>query len=405
MGHSLMKTRFLCGLVALTFAPMLAFSASTTTSYFLNVEAITNVMARSAVRGLTGVFTNSLSAAGLNTIGTTNATLTGNLLANGAVFTNGVTAGASVITNSASTDIGLTVNGFSGQTNDIHRIGAGGTNYNKTTGTGTFQSIVGTASNVSFGIGDTNTGFHAASGVLSGVIGGLRVWTGSSSVLNAAGGVLNLGVNSDCNIVREAANIFQFGGNDAASPSAATIKGVDGSGTDRFGGALNLAGGKSTGNAASGPVILQTANSAGGSASTVNTFTERFHAVPKWVTLTTASATTIFTIPVPATNYVGLTATVTIYATDGTDHQSKTSVITVDAIAKTTTITPTLSQVDNTTAASAGTLTCTYTAVDNTSNVLAIKANAVSSLTETVLRAKVVITAINSNGTAAVTEQ
>ena len=95
----------------------------------------------------------------------------------------------------------------------------------------------------------------------------------------------------------------------------------------------------------------------------------------------------------------------TIYATDGTDFQSLTSSIRVDAVAKTTTITPQATQTDNTAAVSAGTLTCTYTAADNGSNVLAVKANAVSSLTQTVLRAKIVVTAINSNGTAAITEQ
>lgn len=56
-----MNTRLLFGLLWLT--PTLCFGAlSTTTSYFLNVEALTNVTARSAVRGLTGVLTNSLDA-------------------------------------------------------------------------------------------------------------------------------------------------------------------------------------------------------------------------------------------------------------------------------------------------------------------------------------------------------
>jgi hypothetical protein len=63
MGNSLMKTRFLCGLIALTFAPLMTFGAlSTTTSYFLNVESLTNVTARSAVSGATGAFTNGVSA-------------------------------------------------------------------------------------------------------------------------------------------------------------------------------------------------------------------------------------------------------------------------------------------------------------------------------------------------------
>lgn len=56
-----MNTRLLFGLLWLT--PTLCFGAlSTTTSYFLNVEALTNVVARSAVRGLTGVLTNGITA-------------------------------------------------------------------------------------------------------------------------------------------------------------------------------------------------------------------------------------------------------------------------------------------------------------------------------------------------------
>jgi hypothetical protein len=40
MGNSLMKTRFICGLVALIFAPIMAFGAlSTDTSYFKNIQA------------------------------------------------------------------------------------------------------------------------------------------------------------------------------------------------------------------------------------------------------------------------------------------------------------------------------------------------------------------------------
>lgn len=60
-----MNTRLLFGLLWLT--PLLCFGApSTSTAYFYNVEALTNLTARSAVRGLTGVFTNSATA-GINT--------------------------------------------------------------------------------------------------------------------------------------------------------------------------------------------------------------------------------------------------------------------------------------------------------------------------------------------------
>ena len=120
-----MKTRFLCGLVALTFAPMLAFGASLSTSYFLNVEAITNVTARSAVRGLTGVFTNSVSGGGFATSGTTNATLTGNLLANGAVFTNGLTAGGGTFTGAVGFADGTAAAPSIGWTSDADGTGTG----------------------------------------------------------------------------------------------------------------------------------------------------------------------------------------------------------------------------------------------------------------------------------------
>lgn len=280
-----------------------------------------------------------------------------------------------------------------------------------TAGASTFTGAVGFADGTAAApsIGWTSdqdgsgTGFYRNSADQVGVaINGLAKYSFASSVFNLPANI-NLSFGGSALLYGLTGNIFQIGAN-SATATASTLKGPDGSGTDKVGGALQLGGGKSTGTAAGGAIILHTANSAGDSASSLNTFSERFHAIPKWVTLTSATATTLFTIPVPATNYVGLTATVTIYATDGTDHQSKTSVITVDAIAKTTTITPTISQADNTTAASAGTLTCTFTAVDNTSNVLAVKATADSSLTETVLRAKIVITAINSNGSGAVTE-
>lgn len=63
-----MNTRLLFGLLWLT--PTLCFGAlSTDTSYFLNVEALTNVTARSAVRGLTGVFTNGVTSASLTSTG------------------------------------------------------------------------------------------------------------------------------------------------------------------------------------------------------------------------------------------------------------------------------------------------------------------------------------------------
>lgn len=371
-----MNTRLLFCLLWLT--PLLCQGASFT-SYFYNVEAITNVTARSAVNGLTARFTNSLSAAGFDTLGTTNATLIGNLRANGATFTNGITAGASTFTGAVSHPNGT--------------IALPSVTFTSDTGSGLSFVNTGLATSAGGSIGtflqvNTTKGLALRSTIpLS--------W-GSTTAINTDA--------ADLFLFRDSANTLQIG-TDSATPAAQTIKGADGSGSNIAGGAVRHDGGYSTGTAAGGPVIIRTVNSAGATSSSLNTSSERFHAIAKWVTLTSATATTIFTVPVPATNYVGLTATVTIYATDGTDHQSKTSVITCDAINKAGAITETLSQVDNTTATSSGTLTATYDSVDAGSNVLGIRVAADSSLSETVLRAKIVITAINSNGSAAVTEQ
>lgn len=57
-----MKTRFLLGLLTLALTPLASFGAlSTTTSYFLNVEAITNVSGRVSVNGAAVVGTNSVT--------------------------------------------------------------------------------------------------------------------------------------------------------------------------------------------------------------------------------------------------------------------------------------------------------------------------------------------------------
>lgn len=84
--------------LVLTCFPLLCIGAPTYTTYFNNTHTYTNATIAGTNFAGRGVFTNSLSAAGFATSGTTNATLTGNLLANGATFTNGINAGAGTFT-------------------------------------------------------------------------------------------------------------------------------------------------------------------------------------------------------------------------------------------------------------------------------------------------------------------
>lgn len=360
---------------------LVAYGSTITNTAKATLANITNAMG--IFTGSTTTFLNGsgalstptpASAANWTASGTTNSSLAGNATLNALTATN------------ASTMAALSVTSF---TNSAR-----------------------TASRVVFSASDKSDASSAASSVL---LNSLTDPTGtgacvfgtaptvSSLVVQTSLTITNAGSSTMAVLSPPAANTLQIGNNGGA-PTAQTIKAADGSGTDKTGAILGLKGGQSTGTAAGGPVIISTSQTST-TGSTPNAYTERFHAQAKFVDLTESTATKLFTIPVTATNYVGLTATVTVYAGDGTDFQSQSNVITVDAVAKTTTITTSISTVANTQAASSGTLTSTFTAVDDGSNVMSIKCNAVSSLTQTVLRAKVVVTAINSSGTAAITEQ
>ncbi len=195
-------------------------------------------------------------------------------------------------------------------------------------------------------------------------------------------------------------------GTDAGTTTTQTVKAADGSGTDTAGSDLVVAGGKNLGAGRGGAAIVQTGLT-GSTGTTPATYATRSYASAKYVNLTEATATTLFTVTVGTGKHLGMQVVSTVCAGDGTDVQAQTSTITFSVVNKAGTITlGTVSQVDSAVAASAGTLTpVTYTIVDNGSGVLAIKCNATSSLTQTTLRAKWMIDAINSDDAATVTPQ
>lgn len=192
-------------------------------------------------------------------------------------------------------------------------------------------------------------------------------------------------------------------GSDAASVVAQTLKAHDALGTDKAGASFTLAGGQSTGTGRGGDVITKTSLS-GSTGSTANSYSTRSFASAKPVDLTESTATTCASVAIASGKIAGVRLVCTVYANDGTDYQSISSDVRVDAVNKAGTVTATISQTDNTTAASAGTLSVTYTAAAN-GNAVDIKANAVSSLTQTVLRCKWQIVAINSDDVGTITAQ
>lgn len=98
--------------------------------------------------------------------------------------------------------------------------------------------------------------------------------------------------------------------------------------------------------------------------------------------LTNNSATSIFDATLASGSAVGGTIEATIYSSDGTDFQTRSAVITYQAVNKAGTITSSVTVASETAAVSSGTLTGTW-AVTNGSGKITITLNANSSLTPT----------------------
>ena len=209
-----------------------------------------------------------------------------------------------------------------------------------------------------------------------------------SSFNNAGGNVISA-------IGSPSAGIIKLG-DDAATVTPQGVQGANGSGTDKAGAAITVGGGQSTGTARGGDVLVKTSMSSTTGAS-LNSYSTRAFYSSKFVDLTESTATTFTNIAVATSKQASATITATVYANDGTDFQSRTSVLILDAHNKAGTVGASLSQTDNATSGSAGTLTATFTATANGASV-DLKCNATSSLTQTVLRVRYVITALNSDG-------
>lgn len=204
------------------------------------------------------------------------------------------------------------------------------------------------------------------------------------------------GTGGNTSLYQDAAATIQMGA-DAAAAIHQGFKSHDGSGTDKAGANLSLGGGQSTGTGRGGDVIIKTAHTST-TGNTANSHTTRQYHAAKWVDLTETTATTFANIAVASGKYSGAVLVCTVNASDGTDHQCLTSTVNLNAINKAGTVTATITQVDGTTAASAGTLTVTFTAVTS-GNTVDIKADATSSLTQTQLRIKWAILSLNTDST------
>ena len=131
-------------------------------------------------------------------------------------------------------------------------------------------------------VNDTDTGiYNSANGVLQIVSNSVTKLLLTSSYTQSTASSFILGSattltwgNSDLLQSRDGAASQQWG-LDAATPIAQTLKGHDGSGTDKTGAKISIAGGNGTGTAVGGEVCLASTPAGGASGSTQNTSTER----------------------------------------------------------------------------------------------------------------------------------
>ncbi len=197
---------------------------------------------------------------------------------------------------------------------------------------------------------------------------------------------------ADLFLARRAAATVQLGAADAAAPVAQTLahQGArSGTDTNVAGVTATRQGSLGTGTASPGALVDSTGYPAA-SGTGQHAVSMRNFVAPTWTTLTESTATAFATYTYGASSVISAELLVTIEANDGTDYQCLTSRVRVSSVRKATSNTVTTIAVIGTdlVAESAGgsTLTCTFTAVEG-SGAVTIKANAVSSLTQTTLRA------------------
>ena len=204
-----------------------------------------------------------------------------------------LSAGILTATAPAITDTPLAVNGSVGQTADIATFGTGA----KVTADAEFSNNGSETGSESFGAGAVATGSYATlignttTGAAYTVAGGYNTRAAENSVVFGHYGG-QFGFHSACVLFGQSAsstttnqfvagsqyaridNVYFGEGVSNATPTAYTINGTGGSGTDIAGADINIAGGIGRGTGVGGSVELKTA-SAGSSGSTANTLATR----------------------------------------------------------------------------------------------------------------------------------
>jgi len=233
---------------------------------------------------------------------------------------------------------------------------------------------------------------HNLAGALSGDTGLVVAGTGTAKTLT---------LGTDVTFARKATRHLELGTPNAA-PSNYTLAGnsaIGGTDSNKTGGALRVGGGAGTGENPGGDTVLVTGNP-GSFGNTQNVLVDRMVYVAKPATLISGVATDVCIVGVPTETGSGGTLYYTIYATDGTDMQTRRGRLPWGAVNKAGTITIVLGTPEEVDCTPTGTLTVTITAVDNGNDTFTFQFDAASSLTETILQSWI---ALQHDGYGAVT--
>lgn len=293
---------------------------------------------------------------------------------------NAGTGGTSVVIGNAATNSGNGAGNIA--------IGSGAT----TPGAGSSQISIGTGATANGNNSNITLGSSSTGG------GGITIGTSSTGgttpstvIAHSATGAQNAFVGGSTSYT---INNIYFGrgitSTTAASNGAVTYNGTGGSGSDNAGGNITLAAGQGTGTAAGGDLRLQTSPSIA-TGSTAQTLSDCYLIRAQKKTLTESTATPFVRVNIASgvaavTGWTGGTVFYTIVANDATDFQSRSGSFNFSIVNKGGTETAVLGTVSAEAAAlSSGTLSVTFDTDTSPTNAVDIRANAVSSLTQTTL--------------------
>lgn len=279
-------------------------------------------------------------------------------------------------------------------------------------------ATVNASSNFSIGLGHESTvvsGFNHSitMGAYSSVGGTGSISIGAYSNANNGGGTIAtasicLGAYATTTLNNVAvigsvaapiSNVYIGNGDAVTTPAGFTLNATGGSGADKTGGSIAIAGGISTGTGNGGAVRLQTTLPSTASGGTPNALIDRIFINGASKALTDATNNDLFSIPVPDLTTIGLSVFYKVTASDGIDVQVWTDDVYVQAVAKAGTVTaaPATSAGIGGATISGGTLGVTFN-TNTAANLLTIGITPASSLTTTVY--EVVYQIVNNSNSA-----